>query len=75
MQETIDNLEASTVNPGPPQSVVNLDHLFPGSTIGVCTLNGKYLGPAVQNFIDQLAADLTGFRSALWEQAIVQEAD
>ena len=56
-------------------SVVNLDHLFPGSAIGICTLKGKYLGPAVQNFIDKLAADLTGFRSALWEQPILQEAD
>tara|TARA_B100001013_G_scaffold321505_1_gene231476 strand:- start:28 stop:954 length:927 start_codon:yes stop_codon:yes gene_type:complete len=56
-------------------SVANLDHLFPGSAIGICTLKGKYLGPAVQNFIDKLAADLTGFRSALWEQPILQEAD
>ena len=53
-------------------SVANLDHLFPGSAIGICTLKGKYLGPAVQNFIDKLAADLTGFRSALWEQPIPQ---
>ena len=56
-------------------SVVNLDHLFPESAIGICTLKGKYLGPAVQNFIDKLAADLTGFHSALWEQPILQEAD
>jgi len=56
-------------------SVVSLNHLFPGSAIGICTLKGKYLGPAVQNFIDKLAADLTGFRSALWEQPILQEAD
>lgn len=56
-------------------SVANLDHLFPESAIGICTLKGKYLGPAVQNFIDKLAADLTGFRSALWEQPILQEAD
>ncbi|MFP6600924.1 MAG: protein kinase [Pirellulaceae bacterium] len=27
MQETVNNLEASTVNPGPPQSVVNLDQI------------------------------------------------
>ena len=46
-------------------SVVNLDHLFPESAIGICTLKGKYLGPALQNFIDKLAAVLTGFRSAL----------
>ena len=56
-------------------SVVNLDHLFAGAAIGICTLKGKYLGPAVQNFIDKLAADLTGFRSALWEQPILQEAE
>ena len=56
-------------------SVVNLDHLFPESAVGICTLKGKYLGPAVQNFIDKLAAGLTGFHSALWEQPILQEAD
>ena len=53
-------------------SVVNIDHLFPGSTIGICTLKGKYLGPAVQNFIDKLAANLTGSCGALWEQPIPQ---
>ncbi|HIM47403.1 MAG TPA: LysR family transcriptional regulator [Dehalococcoidia bacterium] len=55
-------------------SVINLDHLFSESAIGICTLNGKYLGPAVQNFIEQLATDLSGFRSALWNQPVLQGA-
>ncbi len=56
-------------------SVVNIDHLFPGSTIGICTLQGKYLGPAVQNFISQLTEDLSGFQNAIWNQPVIQEAD
>ena len=56
-------------------SVVNLDHLFSGSAIGICTLNGKYLGPAVQNFIDQLSTDLSEFRSVLWDQPVLQGAE
>jgi LysR family cys regulon transcriptional activator len=56
-------------------SVVNIDHLFPGSTIGICTLQGKYLGPAVQNFISQLTEDLNGFQNAIWNQPVIQEAD
>ena len=56
-------------------SVVNLDHLFSGSAIGICTLKGKYLGPAVQNFIDKLVTDLTGIRSAMLDQPVLQEAD
>ena len=56
-------------------SVVNLDHLFSGSAIGVCTLKGKYLGPAVQNFIDRLANGLSGFRSAMWDHPVLQGAD
>jgi DNA-binding transcriptional LysR family regulator len=56
-------------------SVVNIDHLFPGSTIGICTLHGKYLGPAVQNFINQLTAGLSGFQNAIWDEPVLQEAD
>jgi DNA-binding transcriptional LysR family regulator len=57
-------------------SVVNLDHLFSGSAIGICTLNGKYLGPAVQNFIDQLSTDLSEFRSVgRWGHPVLQGAE
>jgi len=56
-------------------SVVNLDHIFAGSAIGICTLKGKYLGPAVQNFIDKLTDDLTGFHILPWEQLSLQQAD
>ena len=38
--------------------VVGLDHIFERSEIGVCTLKGKFLGRAVRNFMDTLAADL-----------------
>jgi DNA-binding transcriptional LysR family regulator len=56
-------------------SVVNLDHLFSGSAIGICTLKGKYLGPAVQNFIDKLVTDLPGISCTMLDQPVLQEAD
>ena len=56
-------------------SVVTLDHVFSGSAIGVCTLDGKYLGPAVQNFINLLATNLRGFRSVMWDQPVLQGAE
>ena len=45
--------------------VVGLDHLFPNSDIGICTLKGKYRGRIVRNFIDALAEELSGFRPQL----------
>ncbi len=56
-------------------SVVNLDHPFSGSAIGICTLHGKYLGPAVRNFINQLVTGLSGFRGVMRDQPVLQIAD
>ncbi len=51
--------------------VVRLDHLFPSSVIGICTLKGKFLGRAVRNFMDTLIDDLKGYHAELedWEAA------
>ena len=38
---------------------VSLDHLFPSSAIGICTLKRKRLGSALHNFIDGLYALLS----------------
>ena len=46
--------------------VVPLDHIFPSSEIGVCTLKGKFLGQAVRNFIDTMEADLRRFHPEPW---------
>ena len=46
--------------------VVRLDHLFPGSTIGVCTLRGKFAGQAVRNFVEMLSDQIRGYHSELW---------
>ena len=46
--------------------VVRLDHLFPGSTIGVCTLKGKFAGQAVRNFVEMLSDQIRGYHSELW---------
>jgi DNA-binding transcriptional LysR family regulator len=47
--------------------VVRLDHIFPSSLIGVCTLKGKFLGRSVRNFIDTLNDELQGFHAEVWE--------
>ena len=46
--------------------IVPLDHIFPSSDIGVCTLKGKFLGRAVRNFIDIMAEDLRNFHPEPW---------
>jgi len=42
--------------------IVRLNHLFPASMIGVCTLRGKFLGRSVRNFIDTLVEELRGYQ-------------
>lgn len=46
--------------------VARLDHLFPSSVIGVCTLKGKFAGQAVRNFIDVMSDQIRGFHAELW---------
>jgi DNA-binding transcriptional LysR family regulator len=46
--------------------VVRLDHLFPGSVIGVCTLKGKFVGQAVRNFIEMMSDQIKGFHADRW---------
>ena len=38
--------------------IVPLDHLLPGSAIGVCRLKGRFLGRSLSNFIDLLKLEL-----------------
>ena len=46
--------------------VVRLDHLFPTSVIGVCTLKGKFAGQAVRNFVEVMSEQIRGFHADLW---------
>ena len=46
--------------------VVRLDHLFPSSVIGVCTLKGKFAGQAVRNFVEMMSEQIRGFHAELW---------
>ena len=46
--------------------VVRLDHLFPSSVIGVCTLKGKFAGQAVRNFTEMMSEQIRGFHADLW---------
>ncbi len=48
--------------------VLRLDHLFPSSVIGVCTLRGKFAGQAVKNFIDRMSEQIMGFHAELWSK-------
>ena len=47
--------------------VVRLDHIFSGSSIGVCTLKGKFLGRVVRSFIDTLVQHLRGYHAEVWD--------
>ena len=57
--------------------VVSLEHIFPSSVIGVCTLKGKFLGRAVRNFIDTLVKHLSDFHVHLdeWETPVVDDSE
>ena len=46
--------------------VISLDHLFPSSVIGVCTLKGKFAGQAVRNFAEMMSNQIRGFHADLW---------
>ena len=46
--------------------VHRLDHIFPSSVIGVCTLKGKFAGQAVRNFIEMMSDQIRGFHAELW---------
>ena len=48
--------------------VLRLDHLFPSSVIGVCTLRGKFAGQAVRNFIEMMSDQIQGFHAELWSK-------
>jgi DNA-binding transcriptional LysR family regulator len=57
--------------------VVSLEHIFPSSVIGVCTLKGKFLGRAVRNFIDTLVKHLSDFHVHLdeWETPVAEDPE
>jgi len=48
--------------------VIRLDHIFPSSVIGVCTLKGKFAGQAVRNFIEMMSDQIQGFHAELWSK-------
>ena len=50
--------------------VVQLDHLFESSVIGICTLKGKFLGRAVRNFIETMSDELRGYHAEMldWDR-------
>ena len=48
--------------------VLRLDHLFPSSVIGVCTLRGKFAGQAVRNFIEMMSDQIRDFHVELWSK-------
>jgi DNA-binding transcriptional LysR family regulator len=47
--------------------VVRLDHIFPSSFIGICTLKGKFLGRSVRNFMDTMNDEMQGFHAEVWD--------
>ncbi len=50
--------------------IVRLDHLFPGSVIGICTLKGKFVGQGVRNFMQMMSEYMSGYHAELWDEPI-----
>ena len=55
--------------------MVPLDHLFPSSLIGICTLKGKFAGQAVRNFTQLMSDQMRDYRAELgdWENNVAGE--
>ena len=51
--------------------IVRLDHLFPGSVIGICTLKGKFVGQGVRNFTQMMAEYMSGYHAELWDSPLL----
>ena len=51
--------------------VTRLDHIFSKSTIGICTLKGKFMGRAVGSFVEGLKTNLKDIHPYIekWEEA------
>ena len=51
--------------------VTRLDHIFSKSTIGICTLKGKFMGRAVGSFVEGLKKNLKDLHPHIeeWEEA------
>ena len=51
--------------------VTRLDHIFSKSTIGICTLKGKFMGRAVGSFVEGLKKNLKDIHPYIeeWEEA------
>jgi DNA-binding transcriptional LysR family regulator len=54
--------------------VIRLDHLFTGTEIGICTLQGKFLGRAVRNFLEIMEGHLRGFNPGEWFQRNIRDS-
>ena len=50
--------------------IVRLDHLFPGSVVGICTLKGKFVGQGVRNFTQMMAEYMSGYHAEIWENSL-----
>ena len=51
--------------------IVRLDHLFPGSVIGICTLKGKFVGQGVRNFTQMMSDYMSGYHAELWDEPMI----
>ncbi len=51
--------------------VTRLDHIFSKSTIGICTLKGKFMGRAIGSFVEALKRNLKDIHTDIeeWEEA------
>ncbi len=46
--------------------IAPIGHILPGSSIGICTLKGKFAGQGVRNFIEMMSKHMSGYHADIF---------
>ena len=60
------------IHPGDPErmDIAPIGHILPGSSIGICTLKGKFAGQGVRNFIELMAKHMSGYHADILDSVM-----
>ncbi len=63
------------MHPGDPErmDIVPIGHILTGSSIGICTLKGKFAGQGVRNFMELMAKHMSGYHADILASVASQQ--
>lgn len=64
------------MHPGDPErmDIAPIGHILPGSSIGICTLKGKFAGQGVRNFMELMAKHMSGYHADILDSVMPQQS-